>query len=91
MLELPSPSPVEISNPIEHVDGLLDQVESVRHADYHQAILIASEAHRIAVEANYHRGVAKSLYHIADGYLRLGNYASASTPARSSSKPSPYP
>ncbi len=82
MLELSSPSSVEIPNPIEHVDGLLDQVENVRHADYQQAILIASEAHRIAVNANYPRGVAKSLYHIADGYLRLGNYASASTPAQ---------
>lgn len=82
MLELSSPSSVEISNPIEHVDDLLVQVESVRHADYQQAILIASEAHRIALHAGYPRGVAKSLYHIADGYLRLGNYASASTPAQ---------
>ena len=69
-------------NPIAQVDSLLSKIESIRYDDYQQVIVLASEAHIIAMNAAYWRGVAKSLYHIADGYLRLGNYASASEPAQ---------
>ena len=69
-------------NPIEQVDSLLAKIETIRFDDYQQVILVASEAHLIAQKAEYWRGVAKSLYHIADGFLRLGNYASASGPAQ---------
>jgi signal transduction histidine kinase len=72
----------DIKTPIEQVDSLLTKIESIRYDDYQQVIVLASEAHTIAVKADYWKGVAKSLYHIADGYLRLGNYASASDPAQ---------
>lgn len=36
----------------------------------------------IALNAEYWRGVTKSLYHVADGYLRLGDYSNASEPAQ---------
>ncbi|MEP6986125.1 MAG: ATP-binding protein [Chloroflexota bacterium] len=69
-------------NPIAQVDSLLLKIESIRYDDYQQVIVLASEAHVIAMNAAYWRGVAKTLYFIADGYLRLGNYASASEPAQ---------
>ena len=72
----------EAKNPIEQVDSLLAKIETIRFDDYQQVILVASEAHLIAQKAEYWRGVAKSLYHIADSFLRLGNYASASGPAQ---------
>lgn len=71
-----------IKNPIAQVDSLLMKIESIRYDDYQQVIVLAGEAHPIALKAHYWKGVAKSLYHIADGYLRLGNYASASGPAQ---------
>src|SRR4051812_2727812 len=70
------------TNPVKQVDALLAKIESIRFDDYQQMIVVASEAYGIALQSEYWRGVAKSLYHIADGYLRLGNYASASGPAQ---------
>ncbi len=69
-------------NPVEEVDVLFNKIETIRYDDYQQVIVLASQAHAISLNAEYWRGVAKSLYHIADSYLRLGNYASASGPAQ---------
>ncbi len=71
-----------VSNTVEQVDSLLTQIESIRYDDYQQVIVLANEAHSIALNAEYWRGVSKSLYHIADSYLRLGNYTNASLPAQ---------
>jgi signal transduction histidine kinase len=68
----------------EQVDALLTKIETIRYEDYQQVITLASEAHNLSLSIDYWSGVAKSLYHIADSYLRLGNYASASGPAQQS-------
>ncbi len=71
-----------VRSPVEQVESLLKQIETIRYDDYQQVIVLASEAHSISLNAEYWSGVAKSQYHIADSYLRLGNYASASGPAQ---------
>jgi signal transduction histidine kinase len=72
----------DASSPIEQVDSLLTKIESIRYDDYQQVIVLASEAYLIASNAEYWKGVTKSLYHVADGYLRLGDYSNASEPAQ---------
>lgn len=79
----PSATQEDISQ-IELVDTLLGQIESIRHDNYQHVIQLSEDAHRIALRNEYWVGVAKSLYHIADSYLRLGNYAKASVPAQQS-------
>jgi len=72
----------EAKSPIAQVDALLTKIETIRFDDYQQVILLASEVHLMAFKAEYWAGVSKALYYIADSYLRLGNYASASGPAQ---------
>ncbi len=74
----------EALNQIEMVDTLLAQIESIRHDNYQHVIQLAEDAHRMALQSEYWVGVSKSLYHMADSYLRLGNYAKASVPAQQS-------
>lgn len=71
-----------VNSPVEQVDSLLSRIDTIRYDDYQQVIVLANEAHSIALNAEYWRGVSKSLYHIADSYLRLGNYTNASLPAQ---------
>ncbi|MCA0456670.1 MAG: HAMP domain-containing histidine kinase [Chloroflexi bacterium] len=72
----------EAANHKQSVDALLAQIESIRHEDYQRVLELAENAHQIALEDSYWSGVTKSLYHMADSYLRLGNYAKASAPAQ---------
>lgn len=72
----------EAKSPAAQVNALLTKIETIRFDDYQQVISLASEAHLMAFNAEYWAGVSKALYHIADSYLRLGNYASASDPAQ---------
>ncbi len=72
----------DTTSPVAQVDVLFSKIETIRHDKYQQVIDLASQAHAISLNIEYWRGVAKSLYHIADSYLRLGNYASASGPAQ---------
>ncbi|MBI1279152.1 MAG: hypothetical protein GC179_13585 [Anaerolineaceae bacterium] len=72
----------DATSTVEQVESLFSKIETIRYDDYQQVIVLASEAHSISLYAKHWRGVAKSLYHIADSYLRLGNYASASAPAQ---------
>src|ERR1041385_7890576 len=72
----------DASKEIVQVNSLLKKIDRIRYDDYQQVIVLGSEAYLIALKVEYWKGVAKSLHHIADGYLRLGNYASASDPAQ---------
>jgi signal transduction histidine kinase len=69
---------------IKSIDALLERIENIRHGDSQLVINLAREAHSLALPTEYWPGVAKSLYYIADSYLRLGNYAAASAPAQQS-------
>lgn len=84
MSELSPSATQEVISRIKTIDKLLAQIESIRHDDYQHVIQLAEQAHNMALEEEYWVGVAKSLYHIADSYLRLGNYAKASAPAQKS-------
>ncbi len=82
MSEYPFVKEEEPRSPLEQVNFLFTTIETLRYDDYQQVITLASEAHAISLKVEHWSGVAKSLYHIADSYLRLGNYASASSPAQ---------
>jgi len=64
------------------IEEALEQLDQLKLSDYREMVRLGQETFRRASEIRYWRGVSKSLYFVALGYSRLGDYPSATMPAK---------
>lgn len=69
---------------IDRIDALLSEAQQLKYHDFHRIVALGKEAYTLSIAIDYWSGITRSLYFVALGYLRLGDFPEASVPAKES-------